>query len=429
MRFSPFLSRGLALLVGVGAFGGATPAVAQTSPCPGGDPRFGAGIAIAQCDSKILSTWGQDTNVIITIDDAGFHPREVTVGQGPIDAHVIFINTGNNVHSATEVPSSPMWNSGLAVGIRQDDRTAKTKAGVQKFDTGGITPMPGATPQQAMANMAFMIADFGNNGDWLYSSWPDCLAGDRPTTTTFDCTPAVIHVVDAQEDAKSTKKVLGPGADYLGTSYKGTVLRPLGDPDCAFVGTGVILAPGRNNQVCVSAKRFSFAKAPKGSASKPLSGNVTVTIDDIWGFDPDNFKIEVGTTITFVNKPENQLVHDVVLASKRLVSGLATAADGVTNVNSGGLAPGQSWSVQINWVAVSTVNFTSDIQEDTLYNLNPQGNVGGDNAFTAGFQSFCPKGTFSPVSFDQQRGAGRPCMPAPSPQDPAVTPPGAVKDF
>jgi len=421
-------------LASVSALGLGLPAASLQAACSNtsdSNIRFGVGNAINQCDSAGLAIWGDSYNKIITIDDSGIHPSELTIAQGSAtDAHVFFVDLGTNTHSATQLPSSPMWNSGAFVGIQRNDRSSKKKIGNQVFDTGGITANPGATARQAIDSGGFMIADFGSNGDYVYSSYPDCIAADRavPSPTNFDCTPAIIHVVDDQATLKTVQKALGPGATYLGTSYKGSVLRPVGDPDCAKLGSGDMLAPGRNNTACISARRFNFTKAPTGSKSKPLV-NPTVTIDDIYGFDPTSFTLQAGSSVTFLNKSSNMLTHDVVIANARMVPGMANGADNVTNLNSGGLAPGQSWTTSFQYVANSTINFSSDVAEDQLFNIDPVGNVGADNAFTAGLVTVCPPGQFATVSFDQLRGTGRPCTSIAAAQDPSVLTPGTVKDF
>ncbi|HLQ35828.1 MAG TPA: hypothetical protein VK457_24330 [Chloroflexota bacterium] len=433
MRVPPFLKRGVAILASVSALGIGIPAASLDAACSNTSDskvRFGAGNAINQCDNPDLQVWDKGDNVIVTIDDSGFHPKEVVVGESPIDAHVIFVNLGTNTHSATQIPASPMWNSTAFVAMKKNDFKQGGK-GNTVFDTGGIGADPGVTPQQAMTDGNFILGDFGTNGDYVYTSYPDCIAADRPipSPTNFDCTPAILHVVDFQGSLSSLKKTL-PGADYLGTSVRGSNLRPVGDPECAMLSAGnPILVPGRNQGVCLSAKRKSFETQPQGSQTKPLTGNVTVMIDDVKGFDPDNFTVTTGTSITFQNKPTNQMTHSVVLANKRLVSGLATGSDGVRNTNSGGLAPGDSWTVSLNWVAVSTIAISSDTDADTVYNVNPTGNVGGDLVFSAGVKSVCPAGQFSAVSFDQIRGAGQPCSSVAAAQDPASLTPGTVKDF
>lgn len=438
MRVPRFLKKGVAIFATVSTLAIGLPAGAALAKCSNtGDTgvRIGSGVTVQQCDTNPDLTHWDANNPIVVIDDTGFHPSDITVGESPIDAHVIFVNLGTNTHSATQIPSSPMWNSTAFVTMKKNDFKQGGK-GNTVFDTGGIGADPGVTPQQAIIDGSFMIGDFGTNGDYVFTSYPDCIAQDRvvPSPTKFDCTPATLHVVDFQGSLAVVKRDIGAGADYLGTSVKGTNLRPVGDPECAMLAPGnPILANGRNNSACVSAKTKSFAKSPKGSASKPLT-NVTVTIDDIYGFDPDNFTVEVGTPITFVSKPTNIMTHDVVINNKRLVPGMvgSTASSNgglASKTNSGALNPGDTWTISLNWVAVSTINLTSDTDADLVYHVNPVGNVGASNMFAAGVKTTCPEGLFTPVSFDQIRGAGRPCQSIAAAQDPAVLTPGTVKDF
>lgn len=444
MQFARLVRRGISALLAIGALsaGGPGTALAACGPTSDSAVRYGA-VGINTCDSNQLATIGQAENQVVIVDDQGFHPREVTVGQGgATNAQITFVNLGTNVHTATELPSSPMWNSGITVTMAQNGRGStenkkKFTGRANWFDSGGITPDPGATVAQAMANFSFVVAGFGGtNGDYLYSSYPDCIAADRPTPspTGFDCTPAIVHVVDNQESTKSVQKTLGPGAMWLGDSIMGTSLRPAGDPECAMVSpNNPLLAPGRNNEVCVASNRRSFAKAPAGSKSKPLTGNVTITIDDVYGFDPDNMAVAAGSTITFLNKPSNVLIHDVVLSKKPFDQGTGYSTTGQNSsaggVNSGGLAPGQSWSFTPQFVTGGTIKFNPDTDVDTLYRINPQGNVGGKEAFIGKMAVVCPPGTFTTLSFDQARGLGQPCTAIAPAQDPSVLNAGPIKDY
>jgi plastocyanin len=451
MRVKPIVHKALAAVVALGTLGIGAPGAMAADPTPPAPAKPSAkcgpssdsqirysGIGIITCDDPRLAAIGQAENQVVIIDDAGFHPKEITVGNGGgLAANVTFVNLGTQTHSATQLPISPMWNSGLFVGIGQNDRSAKNKSGTMTggnvFDTGGITPMPGATVEEAIRNKAFVIATFGDNGDWVYSSYPDCIAGDRPQQTSFDCTPAIIHTVDNQEDQKSVEKVLGKGATWIGSTLTGTSLRPAGDPECATLGTGIRWAPGRVGEACISQIRKSFAKEPTGTKRKPLQGNITVTIDDIYGFDPDAPVIAAGSSITFLNKPTNKFVHSVAMDKKfhDFGEGFTQIGPGQFKggVRSGGLAPGDSWTVTLPFVASSTVKYTPDTEVDTLMDVE-NGNIGGKEAFIGKITTVCPPGTFTPLAFDQKRGVGRPCTANPPDSDPAVwNAAGPIKDY
>src|SRR5581483_2812396 len=306
MRIPKGMGRALSFAMGVALL--IAPAAVQadtTTPLIKANPsncsltherRYGSTIK-NQCDSSLLKTIGPAENQVVTIDDTGFHPKELTIGSGGgLTPTVTFVNLGTQVHSATQLQSSPMWSMGaLGVNVNGSGQKGTKGSGISKcktsakcvvdqavtattsnsnFDTGGITPNPGGTVQSSIdmgVGNGVAYVSFGANGDWVYSSYPDCIAADRVTSGSFDCSPAVIHVVDNQEDDKSLQQVLGPTVKKLGSGAAvGTVYRPLGAKDCAFLAKdNPIMAPGRTN-ACISAVRTNeFQKKPAMSAKKP----------------------------------------------------------------------------------------------------------------------------------------------------------------
>jgi plastocyanin len=463
MRLPKSFSRGLAAVASVSMLAmafPATPLAAQTAAPPPmvqakpnncGTPdvgRYGSA-GKSQCDSSQLLTIGPAENQVVTMDDTGFHPREVTVGGGGgLTATVTFVNLGTQVHTATQTPDSPMWSMGSVGGINVNgsgQKGVKVKGkGVSElgsgsiaiFDTGGITPNPGGTVQSSIqmgAGNGVAYVSFGADGDYVYTSYPDCLAADRPGTTAFDCKKAIVHVVDNQEGDKELQKVLGPAVKKLGSGAAvGTVLRPLGDKDCATLAANApIMAPGRTNACVSSIRTNQFQKKSAASSSKPYLSDPMIGIDDIYGFDPASITIAVGVPMTFTNNPTNLLIHSVEMkpSSNRPIS-LGSPPSGLIG---GGLQPGQSWTFSgAQFVPSGSLGWQSDTESDLLdSSLNGFGGTtaGQVTAFLGKASVICPPGTFTSLSFDQLRGLGQPCQDSAPAQDPAVTTPGTVHDY
>src|SRR5581483_7636554 len=106
----------------------------------------------------------------------GFFPKEVNVAQGAgaLAGIVTFINKGSMVHSATELQSSLGYRVTAAGGISVNGEWNGTGSQGNTFDSGGIGP-----------GQAVTVGFQGTDADYVYSSFPDCIAGDRPPTTTF----------------------------------------------------------------------------------------------------------------------------------------------------------------------------------------------------------------------------------------------------
>src|SRR5439155_25456824 len=151
MRITPLVHKGMAVLVAIGTLGVGAPGALAADPTPAKPPapKCGAGsdstvrysgVGIQVCDSDRLASIGQAENTVIIVDDTGFHPNEVTVGNGAgINGNVTFINLGAKPHTATQTLDSPMDRSGVFVGIGQNARAAKNKSATmtdgRTFDT------------------------------------------------------------------------------------------------------------------------------------------------------------------------------------------------------------------------------------------------------------------------------------------------------
>jgi plastocyanin len=96
-------------------------------------------------------------NATVTVTDAGFSPTSIDVYPGDT---VFWTNTGSRVHTAT------------------------TKSGPLPFDTGGL-----------VASQTTSI-NFTTPGAYAYTSATDCLNSGGGQTAGFDCTLAIVHVID-----------------------------------------------------------------------------------------------------------------------------------------------------------------------------------------------------------------------------------------
>jgi hypothetical protein len=248
--------------------------------------------------------------ITINVSDTGFDKKEYTVytaaGQsGDYKDQVILNNTGTMVHTATIMPGDPNTLKAL-IG---PDCSNGCKRGRFKttriFDTGGVA---------AGETFTFM---FVSGADYSFTSATDCLNGN--STPGFDCTPSVIHVKGQQSTNLN---------DYTSA---GTGIAAVGDPDC------MVNVPAVRPNIGPAFCRLPFKRWSKtvGTSSKPV-GDITSTIDDLTGFDPSVIYIQDGGTITWVNNGTR--VHSVIFQTA------ASTSDWTNKIESGGLAPGASYS-------------------------------------------------------------------------------------
>jgi hypothetical protein len=248
--------------------------------------------------------------ITINVSDTGFDKKEYTVytaaGQsGDYKDQVILNNTGTMVHTATIMPGDPNTLKAL-IG---PDCSNGCKRGRFKttriFDTGGVA---------AGETFTFM---FVSGADYSFTSATDCLNGN--STPGFDCTPSVIHVKGQQSTNLN---------DYTSA---GTGIAAVGDPDC------MVNVPAVRPNIGPAFCRLPFKRWSKtvGTSSKPV-GDITSTIDDLTGFDPSVIYVQDGGTITWVNNGTR--VHSVIFQTA------ASTSDWTNKIDSGGLAPGASYS-------------------------------------------------------------------------------------
>lgn len=235
-------------------------------------------------------------HIVVNISDSGYDKPGYTVstssgtGNGlNTDAGTIeFKNTGTMVHTATLFPGS----GNLFVSEASKQACSRSKCTSNgPLDTGGISP-----GQSVVVGLGYQT------GKIRFSSATDCPAWGN-TTPGFDCTPASLTVKSVPQEA------------LISGSMEGTV-RHNADGTLSSIRT---------------------LNTVKGSPKAPLSGEVTVTIDDENGYDPTTLYVLAGTRVTWLNNGQD--VHAV----RPRGPGPATV-DWVTLLDSGGLGPGQSYS-------------------------------------------------------------------------------------
>jgi len=356
-------------------------------------------------------------NATVYITDQGFVPKVVNVAQGSgANAGVVtFINKGSKAHTVTEDKSiSPGFKVSAAGGVSVGGDWNGVGSQGSNMDTGGI----GAGQSQT-------VGFSGVDADYAYTSFTDCLAGDKPPVTSFDCKSTyVVHVTDYQGDQS------------LARTEPGTFVAPQGTeqtkPDqCVQVRSQqTVDASGQltgTQNLCILGYRIRGKGV--GSDQKPLTGNLDVTIDDFNGFTPAKPEITAGTTVTWTNKG-NQ-IHSIFY--KPAVWANQTS-NGGNVVDSGGLLPGQTFSYTFPIPLTSSASIISAIRNDAIEpNMTPneQGSkqasaqvCKGKNCskliaakfslpslYAQTVKVVCGPAAFVPFGASQGVGRGQPCAP------------------
>ncbi len=276
-------------------------------------------------------------HITVNITDSGFEKQDYTVSTSlglnskSDQGTIVFQNNGTMVHTATMIPGSGYLR------VYQDNYvscSARTCSAGGTLDTGGIAP-----GQAVVVTLQYL-----GSGD--FTSATDCLNGN--STPGFNCAPVHLTI-------KAT-----PISNILNSSMEGTVHRM---PD----GT-------------LDTKR-TF-NSSQGSASKPLTGNVTINIDDENGYDPSTVFISAGTDVTWVNKGNN--THSV-----RCRTPGTCAPDWVHPLDSGGLVSGDSYTYHYDCspdpgcrnMGGFTSKFISNIIDDIIQpNQNGSTNSNGNDS-------------------------------------------------
>jgi plastocyanin len=324
MRFNMLLKRALYVGFGVallmaGSFGSASAQSDRNSSDQAGD--YPGGLAPLPERGDVL---------IVNITDSGFEQQSYTVRGSSTAAlntvaRVTFKNNGARVHTATAPAGvyapvaliQRMNPSGSAPGTGNNvsDGTAFTCDMMGKsviagdfgcgrlgpLDTGGIAPgwsvtvAIGGSGAKNTACTAGQCAS-GNPGTspddntWTFTSAPDCISGDRPNPSTFNCEPVSIKL------SGSPKTISYPWGSS--SVYGSTFDRP-SNPDCAL---GSTVIPATGTATCLVPYRH-FITA-QGTTAKPLD-SVTINVDDVEGYQPTFAFVKMGGTITWINKGQN----------------------------------------------------------------------------------------------------------------------------
>jgi plastocyanin len=254
---------------------------------------------------------GKPMKVTITVSDSGFDKTDYTVYkyESPYKDYVTIVNAGALTHTATLVPGqNAAWMFTCFPSC--DRKSTNDRKGKQYgiFDTGGLTAGEDVS------------GAFINTGTYRFTSATDCMNGNK--TPGFDCTPVTIHVKSFDSgslaDAVNGTAMLAPTRDNLS---KCVSYRPMSDG-----------GPALCFQSGWTAGRIA------GSEKHPLSGNVTVHIDDVNGYDPAQVFVTPDTTVTWVNDSKSR-AHSITKNGP-----LSDRYNGFDPLESPGIGPGESWS-------------------------------------------------------------------------------------
>ena len=211
-------------------------------------------------------------HIVVNISDTGFDNDSYTVltslGQSlKADIGTVeFKNTGTRVHTATAINGTGYLRVAEPNYEHCGRRTCNSDG---PLDTGGIAP-----GQSVVVALQY-------TGSVQMTSSTDCPPFQKTQfgapSNGFDCSPSTLTV-----------KATGI-SNILNSSMEGTI----------------------HHNADGSLSKVRTFNSVKGSAKAPLTGNVTITIDDEDGYDPTTLYITTGTTVTWVNKDDNKLVHAV----------------------------------------------------------------------------------------------------------------------
>ena len=275
--------------------------------------------AVSLPQVALADTPGKHYETII-ITDKGFDKPLYNLGDagGTGDADkpsLRIVNNGTMVHGVKTVPGGT--DKGAMFNYFQDGAGTVTACyaplpcgNSQIFDSGGIPPG---------GSVGFGFDPAGLPTDYVFTSPTDCLFGN--STPGFNCAPSTLHISDNEKDL---------GA--LSRSIKGSWIFPVGDTMCRTDVAAV--TPDNGVPFCYG--QFGVPGRQLGSGGKPVKCPQTVNITD-FGYDPANIYVVVPCTITWVNTGTR--VHSVKGSGAQ-----GPGPDGFNRVDSGGLAPGESYS-------------------------------------------------------------------------------------
>jgi plastocyanin len=306
------------------------------------------------------ATASADNNATVTITDSGFNPSTLTITVG---STVFFTNAGSRVHTAT----------------------TRQIGGVTPFDTGGIGPnqtvsinftLAGAYPYTSAVDClnlgapptgfdcgttATIVVNYGGGEPQVGNLTPVPTSTPTPVLTGPPQS-ALVHITSKGFDPPTVTIALGGSVTFENDDNSGVhnaITYGGGNPqpfDTGGLGPGLSASltfsmqgtytytsaidclnsktPGFNcgaYQVNVSGQQSGVAPGPGATAVPVVTGQTTVSIDDVSGFNPPVLAIHPGQTVTWTNTGSQ--VHSVV------------SNPGYYNqFDSGGLANGQTFS-------------------------------------------------------------------------------------
>jgi hypothetical protein len=288
MRLSSIVQRLAAIGGGLTLLGmGMVPVASADAPSgfPGGLPPFAEKATLTQV---IITDSGFDKPSYEVVGTA--NSTQANVGR------IQFINKGTRVHNATTQPGTygpasfieAVDGSGNHVNcdvISLLSYSAVACGRLGNLDTGGIdvggsvTIGLGSGARGGGGGKA--VSPFATGPDdntWRFTSATDCLGGN--STPGFNCTPSSAVL----RSPRGVTSVFGGGSVY------GSVFGTTDNPDCA-VGTT------QGTRCFLPYRQYLTLQ---GTLAKPLD-SVTITVDDIKGYQPTFAYVKMGGTITWKN--------------------------------------------------------------------------------------------------------------------------------
>ncbi|HLY66010.1 MAG TPA: hypothetical protein VKU60_10800, partial [Chloroflexota bacterium] len=349
---------------------------------------------------------GSPQGATVTMSDSGFSPATVAIAVG---GSVTWKNQGNNVHTATSVPGvNPSFDTG-GIGPGQSSAEAFTTAGSYYYSSstdclhnvqpigafsctasylitvgapGAAIPQPAVAPAPVTAPAPVATASAsGVQGANALVTITD--KGMSPTTVNILLNGSVTwknqgnNVHSATSTAASDASGMpafdsgGVGSGQqatVGFTVPGTYMYT-STVDC--LNGGIITYDCGPYTIVVSPTPVP-QPTPVGGIPTPTPnptitalGNITITIDEVHGFQPNPLTVKPGQTVSWYNAGKQ--THSVVLnqgdPTRVWWMPLSTAT---IPLDSGGIAPGQGYS----FVFMTAGTFPYHSSTDPIYNFD-----------------------------------------------------------
>jgi plastocyanin len=325
----------------------------------------------------------------ITITDSGVTPPGPTVPSG---GTVVWVNNGALVHTVTSQGQSPLPLDTGGIGPGQNTSLVLSTPGTYYYTSetdcmGGVAPtafscgpyavIVSPTPASQAQAPAPPVA--------LPTAAAPAPTPSQVTTSSAPATFATVTITDTGMTPDTVYLAVGgnvtfqnqsPTAVHTATSTVGGAFAPF---DTGGLGPGGIVNIGFNQPAtytftsavdCLGGQRtpkfncgpyniiVSNSPPPAATAIPAAvapSANTNISIDEANGFQPGNLTIKAGQTVTWTNKGGQ--VHSVVSEIVQTPIGLQPTVSGL---DSGGLAPGQSFS--FTFTTPGTFNYHSSTE-------------------------------------------------------------------